>query len=121
MRLPVAGSIAGHFGERRSEGTTWRGLFIKAAPGQAVHAVADGRVVYADSLRGFGNMLIIDHGGSYMSIYGGGDSLTKAVGTQIRAGDTVATTGSTGNLGDSGIYFEIRHQGQPLNPTSWAR
>lgn len=121
MRLPVAGSIAGHFGERRSEGTTWRGLFIKAAPGQAVHAVADGRVVYADSLRGFGNMLIIDHGGSYMSIYGGGDSLTKAVGTQVRAGDTVATTGSTGNLGDSGIYFEIRHQGQPLNPTSWAR
>ena len=121
MKLPASGTISGQFGARRSEGTSWRGVFIKAPEGQPVRAVADGRVVYADTLRGFGNMLIIDHGGGYMTIYGNGNQLAKSVGATVRAGDVVASTGNSGNMEDSGIYFELRHLGQPLNPSKWAR
>ena len=121
LRLPVAGELIGRFGTPRPEGTSWRGVYIKAAAGQPVRAVADGRVVYADRLRGFGNMLIIDHGGTYMTVYGGGDTLSKAVGAAVKAGDTIATTGNSGNMEHPGLYFEIRHQGRPVNPQSWAR
>ena len=66
-------------------------------------------------------MLIIDHGGGYMTIYGNGNQLAKSVGATVRAGDVVASTGNSGNMEDSGIYFELRHLGQPLNPSKWAR
>lgn len=121
LRLPAAGELIGRFGAPRPEGTSWRGVYIKAPAGQAVRAVADGRVVYADRLRGFGNMLIIDHGGTYMTVYGGGDTLNKTMGAMVKAGDTVATTGNSGNMEHPGLYFEIRHLGRPVNPLSWAR
>jgi murein hydrolase activator len=73
-----------------------------------VRAVADGRVVFADWLRGFGNLLIVDHGDAYMSLYGNNESLFKRVGDPIRGGNT-----------DSGLYFELRHQGRPLDPLDW--
>ena len=72
-------------------------------------------------LRGFGNMLIVDHGGGYMTVYGGGEALMKSTGDKVRAGDTVATTGASGGGSDNGLYFEIRHLGRPLNPMSWAQ
>lgn len=121
LKLPARGEVTGRFGAPRAEGMTWKGVFIRAGAGQPVRAVADGRVVYADWLRGFGNMLIVDHGGGYMTVYGSGEALMKSTGDKVRAGDTVATTGASGGGNETGLYFEIRHLGRPLNPLSWAQ
>ena len=120
LRLPVRGTVAGRFGSPRDGGGTWRGLFIKAGAGSDVKAVAGGRVVFAEWMRGFGNLLIVDHGDSYLSIYGNNDSLLKQVGQGVKGGETVATVGNSGGNPDSGLYFEIRHQGQPVDPMKWA-
>jgi murein hydrolase activator len=120
IRLPVHGELKNRFGSPRSDsGLTWKGLFIAAGEGQDVKAVAAGRVVFADWLRGFGNLLIIDHGGGYMSLYGNNETLFKQVGESIKGGDTVAAVGSSGGNADSGLYFEIRHQGRAIDPLGW--
>ncbi|HRH14367.1 MAG TPA: peptidoglycan DD-metalloendopeptidase family protein [Azonexus sp.] len=120
LRLPVRGSVSGRFGSPREGGGTWRGLFIKAGVGSDVKAIAGGRVVFAEWMRGFGNLLIVDHGDSYLSIYGNNDSLLKQVGQSVKGGETVATVGNSGGNPDSGLYFELRHQGQPIDPMKWA-
>ncbi len=120
LRLPVAGELINRFGSPRSDtGLSWRGLFIRAPEGREVKAVASGRVVFSDWLRGFGNLLIIDHGGSYMSLYGGAQSLFAQVGDVVQGGATVATAGSTGGNSESGLYFELRYQSKPFDPMSW--
>ena len=85
-----------------------------------MRAIAGGRVVFAEWMRGFGNLIIVDHGDSYLSIYGNNDALLKNVGDTIRSGDTIATVGNSGGNPESGLYFEIRHQGQPVDPMKWA-
>ncbi len=120
LRLPVRGTVAGRFGSPRDGGGTWRGLFIKAGSGNEVKSIASGRVVFADWMRGFGNLLIVDHGDAYLSIYGNNDSLLKHVGQAVKGGETVATVGNSGGNPDSGLYFELRHQGQPIDPMKWA-
>ena len=120
LRLPVRGSVAGRFGTPREGGGTWRGLFIKAGPGSDVKSIASGRVVFADWMRGFGNLLIVNHGDSYLSIYGNNDSLLRQVGQAVKGGETVATVGNSGGNPESGLYFELRHQGQPIDPMKWA-
>ncbi len=120
LRLPARGAVSGRFGAPREGGGTWRGLFIKAAAGSEVKAVANGRVVFAEWMRGFGNLLIVDHGNAYLSIYGNNDSLLKQVGQAVKGGDTVATVGNSGGNPESGLYFELRHQGQPIDPMKWA-
>ncbi len=120
LRLPVRGAVSGRFGSPREGGGTWRGLFIRASSGSEVKAVASGRVVFADWMRGFGNILIVDHGDAYLSIYGNNDSLLKQVGQTIKGGETVATAGNSGGNPESGLYFELRHQGQPIDPMKWA-
>lgn len=120
LRLPVRGSVAGRFGSPRDGGGTWRGLFIKAGSGSEVKSIASGRVVFAEWMRGFGNLLIVDHGDAYLSIYGNNDSLLKHVGQAVKGGETVATVGNSGGNPDSGLYFELRHQGQPIDPMKWA-
>ena len=120
LRLPVRGELANRFGSPRSDGgVLWKGLFIVARAGEEVRAIADGRVVFADWLRGFGNLLIVDHGDAYMSLYGNNESLYKRVGDSIRGGETVAAVGNSGGNPDSGLYFELRHQGKPLDPLDW--
>ena len=120
LRLPVIGELMNRFGgQRQDSGLSWKGLFISAKPGRDVKAVAGGRVVYADWLRGFGNLLILDHGDGYMSLYGNNESLLKQVGEQTRAGDTIAATGNSGGNPDSGLYFELRYQGKPFDPIPW--
>ncbi len=120
LKLPTRGELQGRFGRPREDGgVTWKGLFIRADVGQTVKAVADGRVVYADWLRGFGNLLIVDHGGGYMSLYGNNDSLLKQVGERTQSGETVASVGSSGGALESGVYFELRHEGKPFDPMSW--
>lgn len=118
MRMPVAGEIAGRFGAARSEGTTWKGVFIHTGRGQAVHVVADGRVVYADALRGFGNAVIVDHGGNYLTVYTGLGAIARGVGDAVKAGDSLGSTGAL-DSGESGLYFEIRYLGKPVNPMTW--
>lgn len=120
LKLPTRGELKGLFGSQREDGgVTWRGLFIRADAGQTVKAVADGRVVYADWLRGFGNLLILDHGGGYMSLYGNNESLLKQVGEKTQSGETVASVGSSGGALESGVYFELRHEGRPFDPMKW--
>ena len=120
LRLPGRGEVTGRFGAAREEpGSTWKGLFIRAVTGATVHAVADGRVVYADWLRGFGNLLILDHGGGFMSLYAYADSLLRNVGENVRSGDVVAHAGSSAGNADSGLYFELRRDGKPFDPMKW--
>ena len=107
------------FGADRLEGGVWRGILIRAPRGAAVHAVSTGTVVYANWLRGFGNLLIIDHGQQFLSVYGYNESLLKQVGDKVRTGDTVALVGSTGGQLDSALYFEMRHRGAPVDPSQY--
>ena len=119
LRLPTRGAISNRFGAARQEGSTWKGLFILASTGSEVRSIAAGRVVFAEWMRGFGNLLIVDHGGSYLSIYANNDSLRKQVGEEVRTGETIATVGNSGGNPESGLYFELRHQGKPLDPLAW--
>jgi septal ring factor EnvC (AmiA/AmiB activator) len=122
LALPVRGELGGRFGSPRSDGgITWKGVFIAARNGEDVKAVAGGRVVYADWLRGFGNLLIVDHGDSYMTLYANAEALLKQVGDSIRGGDTVATVGNSGGNAESGLYFEMRHAGKPFDPLTWVK
>lgn len=120
LALPVAGEVLNKFGTPRPDSAVlWRGLQLRASSGQPVKSVAAGRVVFADWLRGFGNLMIIDHGNGYMSLYGNNETLYKQVGDLLRGGDTIAAVGNSGGNEDYGVYFELRHKGEPMDPISW--
>lgn len=122
LRLPVAGELVNRFGApRENGGVSWRGLFIRAAQGAPVKAIAAGQVVFAEWLRGFGNLIIVDHGESYMSLYSNNESLYKQVGDRVQPGDTLAAVGNSGGQPDTGLYFEMRHQSRPINPLEWVK
>ncbi|MBI5897687.1 MAG: peptidoglycan DD-metalloendopeptidase family protein [Rhodocyclales bacterium] len=121
LRLPVKGSVAGRFGTPRPEGgALWKGIFIRATEGAEVRAVGEGTVVFSDWLRGFGNLLVIDHGDDFLSVYGNNESLLAAVGAAIKNGQAVATVGNSGGNPESGLYFELRHRGLAFDPLKWA-
>lgn len=120
LRLPARGELANRFGTPRNEGgTLWKGLFIRAPGGEEVRAIAEGRVVFADWLRGFGNLIILDHGDGYLSVYGNNESLFKEIGQPAKGGEAIATIGNSGGNPETGLYFELRHIGQPLDPLKW--
>ena len=120
LALPVKGVITNRFGALRPESRVrWKGLFLRTSSGQAVKAIAAGRVVFADWMRGFGNLMIIDHGKGYMSLYADNETLYKQVGDVLSGGDTIATVGNTGGNEDFGLYFELRHESKPLDPMKW--
>ena len=119
LRLPTRGVVSTRFGSARQEGSTWKGLFIRAGVGGEVKAIAAGRVVFADWMRGFGNLIIVDHGSSYLSIYGNNEALLKQSGDSVKGGDTLASVGNSGGNPESGLYFELRFKGQPLDPLKW--
>lgn len=122
MRAPMAGKIVTRFGTKRAaDQVAWKGMFIKAPEGTDVHAVAQGRVVYAGWMRGWGNLVVIDHGNDYMSVYGYAQSALKRVGDLVKAGDAIATAGSTGGNEESGLYFEVRHLGRAVDPGAWVK
>jgi septal ring factor EnvC (AmiA/AmiB activator) len=120
LNYPVAGQILKQFGDARSE-SRWDGVLIKAEEGQEVRAVAQGKVVYADWLRGYGLLTIIDHGGGYMTLYAFNQSLYKSVGDTVTEGTVVASVGQSGGQIESSLYFSIRRNGKPLNPQKWLR
>ena len=120
LSLPVRGQVKNRFGtQREGSGVLWKGLFIASPTGQDVKAIAPGRVVFADWLRGFGNLMIVDHGEGYMSLYGNNESLFKQVGDSTKSGETIAAVGNSGGNMDSGLYFEIRYQGVAFDPLGW--
>ena len=120
LRLPVRGELANQFGSpRQGSGVAWKGVLIRARAGEEVRAVASGRVVFADWLRGFGNLLILDHGDGYLSLYAYNESLLKQVGERVGSGEPIGTVGSSGGSEETGLYFEIRYQGRPIDPLSW--
>jgi septal ring factor EnvC (AmiA/AmiB activator) len=121
MGAPVAGKIAARFGARRGDGPTWKGMFIKAPEGTEVRAVASGRVVTADWMRGYGNLILVSHGGEYLSIYGNNQTLLKHVGDPVKAGEVIATVGNTGGNEESGLYFQLTYLGKPFDPAGWVK
>jgi len=122
LDAPLKGETIGRFGEARADGgAIWKGVFIRADEGDEVRAVAPGEVVFADWLRGFGNLVIIDHGDGYMTIYGNNDILVAALGQKVLGGQAIASVGVDGGTRESGLYFEIRHRGEPVDPMKWVR
>lgn len=124
LPLPVGGQISGRFGTARPDADgnmRWKGLFIRATEGADVHAVAAGTVVFAEWLRGFGNLVIVDHDDDFLSIYANNQSLLHAAGDAVKAGQAVATVGSSGGIAQSGLYFELRHRGQAFDPAPWLK
>jgi murein hydrolase activator len=121
LHLPVRGDVTNRFGSPREDtGITWKGLFIKASEGNDVKSVADGRVVFADWMRGFGNLIIVDHGDGYMSLYGNNQAVLKQVGEEVNAGDSIASVGNSGGNESNGLYYELRRQSKPFDPLSWS-
>lgn len=121
LNLPVRGEVTNRFGSSRSDtGVSWKGLFIHANEGSDVKSVASGRVVFADWMRGFGNLIIVDHGSGYMSLYGNNQAVLKQVGDEVSAGDSIAAVGNSGGNESSGLYYELRRQSKPFDPLSWS-
>ncbi len=117
---PVKGKLVTRYGSSRHIGSLkWQGIIIAAPKGKEIHAVSDGEVVFADWLRGFGLLMIIDHYDGYMSLYGQNDSLLKSEGTTVRRNEIIANVGRSGGIDQNGLYFEIRHKGKPTNPLNW--
>ncbi len=122
LSLPIRGELINRFGSPRADtGMDWKGLFIKAKEGIEVRAIAAGQVVFADWIRGFGNLIIVDHGNGYMSLYGNNQALLKTVGQTIKGGDTIAEVGNSGGNEVNGLYYELRKNSVPFDPLSWSR
>jgi len=121
LRWPAQGVIAHTFGEPKIGALRWDGVMISAPEGNEVRAVHAGRVAFADWLRGFGLLLIVDHGDGFMTLYGHNQSLFKEAGDWVDAGEPVAGVGSTGGRKDSGVYFAIRRHGKAVNPARWCK
>ena len=121
LPLPIQGRVTARFGAPRSGGLRWRGIFVTAPEGRTVASIFRGRVAYADWLRGFGLLIILEHGEGYMTLYGHNQSLYKEAGDWVEAGQTIAGSGSTGGPPEPGLYFEIRHNGDPRDPLEWCR
>ncbi len=122
MQWPVKGKIRAKYGSSRKMGKLkWQGVIINAKEGEAVRAISHGQVAFADWLPGYGLLLIINHGDNFMSLYGFNQSLYRQPGDWIEAGETIASVGKSGGNSRPSLYFEIRHNGKPMNPSLWCR
>ena len=122
MPWPVAGKRLNRYGApRQGSAVRWQGVQIAGEEGSPVRTIHNGRVVYADWLRGAGLLIIVDHGNDYMSLYAHNQSLLRQEGDWVRGGEAIATLGNSGGQRRSGLYFEIRHKGRPTDPARWCR
>ena len=118
---PAKGRLSARFGSSKAGNLRWEGVLISAREGEPVRAIHHGRVAFADWLRGFGLLMIIDHGEGYMTLYGHNESLLKDTGEWVEPGETIGTVGATGGRAQPGTYFGIRHNGRPMDPKHWCR
>jgi septal ring factor EnvC (AmiA/AmiB activator) len=118
---PLQGKVVTAFGAADESGRRSSGMLLAANTGSAVRAISHGRVAFADWLRGYGLMIIVDHGDGYLSLYGCNETLLKDVGDWVDAGDTIASSGSSGGQKTPGLYFEVRAKGQAVDPRGWLR
>ncbi|MCH7880428.1 MAG: peptidoglycan DD-metalloendopeptidase family protein [Proteobacteria bacterium] len=122
LAWPVKGKLKQLFGRRKPlSGLRWQGIVIDAPAGRYVRAISHGRIAFADWLRGMGNLVIIDHGNSYLSLYGHNESLFKSAGEWVESGDIISSIGNSGGQSQTGLYFEIRKKGKPQDPTRWCK
>ena len=123
LSWPVNGRILARFGETRGNDTRarWDGVMIRTSNGSKVHAIYSGRVVFADWLRGSGLLVILDHGHGYLSLYGHNQTLLKSLGDVVKYGESISTVGNSGGQDTPALYFDIRHQGRPIDPAQWCR
>jgi septal ring factor EnvC (AmiA/AmiB activator) len=119
LEWPVNAPISRSFGSERQGNIVWKGVMLNAKEGTDVKTVHQGVVVYADWLKGFGLLMVVDHGDGYMSLYGHNQALLKRVGDRVESGEPIALVGKSGGRSSAGLYFEIRHQGQALDPSAW--
>lgn len=118
---PLRGRVVRAFGAPDEAGRPATGILIAVSAGKEVKAVSHGRVAFADWLRGYGLLLILDHGDGYLSLYGGNESLLREVGDWVDAGQPVATSGASGGQSEPALYFELRAAGTPVDPRGWLR
>ena len=122
LAWPVKGKVLNHFGKPKPPSNLrWQGVVIRAPVGNNVRAVSHGRIAFADWLRGMGNLIIIDHGDGFLSLYGHNQSLFKTTGEWVEAGEIIASIGNSGGQKNAGVYFEIRKKGRPQNPSTWCK
>lgn len=119
LTIPADGVVHYHFGKRREGQLKWKGVVINGDSGSSITSVANGKVLFADWLRGFGLVLVVDHGAGYMTVYGHNQALLKSVGDLVNRGETIALMGQSGGQSTPNLYFELRHKGIPLNPKQW--
>ncbi|MSM38082.1 MAG: peptidoglycan DD-metalloendopeptidase family protein [Geobacter sp.] len=125
LAIPVRGEIVGRFGRHKhpeyNSYTINNGISIAAPQGADIRSVFDGQVIFADYFKGYGNMVIVDHGGGYFSLYGHASRLTKKVGSQVSRNDVIASVGDIDSSRGPMLYFELRYQGKPIDPSPWFR
>lgn len=121
LTMPIEGKPINRFGAIRNADLRWRGWLIPAEQGDPIRAVHGGRVIFADWLRGQGLLLVVDHGDEWLSLYAQNHSLLRAVGDWVSSGEVLSRAGATGGSEMNGLYFEIRHQGEPVDPADWFR
>lgn len=116
---PVSGTLLAAYGGRMPDGRNSSGVLIGATAGTTVQAVADGTVVFSEWMTGYGLIVIVDHGNGYMSLYAHNDALLKDPGARVARGDALAAVGNSGGQGQPALYFELRREGKPVDPSSW--
>ncbi|MDN7125590.1 murein hydrolase activator EnvC family protein [Pseudidiomarina terrestris] len=121
LNWPAQGKVQNLFGRTRSGGVKWKGTLIDAAAGSPVRAIADGRVIFANWMRGYGLLLVLDHGDGYMSLYGHNQTILPNVGEVVRRGEEIGLVGQSGGRESPALYLEIRVKGEAVNPAQWCR
>jgi septal ring factor EnvC (AmiA/AmiB activator) len=121
LAKPTGGRMRDLFGKRRQGQVRWKGVVFNGNEGSPVRAIYNGKILYADWLKGFGLVTVVDHGEGFMSLYGHNQALLKQAGETVATGDNIALVGQTGGQPAPGLYFEIRHKGQAINPSQWLK
>jgi len=121
LAMPVSGIPSKRFGARRNADSRWQGWLIPAEEGATIRAVHAGQVIYADWLRGLGLLIVIDHHDGWLTLYAQNHSLIRQVGESVMAGEVIGRAGASGGQEITGLYFEIRQKGQPVDPAHWIR
>ena len=121
LKLPSKGRLINKFGQERQGSRRWKGIIINGQTGQAVNVISHGRVLFADWIKGFGLVMVVDHGKGYMTLYGHNQTLLKQAGDYVQANEQIALLGQSGGQNKPVLYFELRHKGKAINPIRWLK